>query len=423
MTAVIGILNKEGAAIAADSAVTVSNYRGEKILNSANKMIRLSEVAPIGVMICSNAYLMCTPWDLIIRWYRTKRGTLEFPTMRDYITDFVKFLEKSKFFCKEEQETNYMDHMLDNFFSQVENEATYLEYDDEMEPKNLDEVVESYRVAIDKRIQQYQKAGQCPRFRRYSFEKFASKYSEVVEKYFGLCYNDVLAEQIKGMALEGFYWFITHQEPEVGNCTALVFTGYGMADEYPSLVSVRVILGFDGHLAYYISPEDIKVISDEEPYGVMPFAQTDVMQNLINGMNPILTHSMFRHADDSFSSLRGNIGFEASIEYDVPQEIIDVMDEVSYDDILADFKKDVRKIIDGPRKSEIYDKIKDLSVEEMAKLADCMVSITAIKRHINFDQEGVGGLVDLATITKKDGFKWLNRKCWYDAPGTDGFNI
>ena len=55
MTAVIGILNKEGAAIAADSAVTVSNYRGEKILNSANKMIRLSEVAPIGVMICSNA--------------------------------------------------------------------------------------------------------------------------------------------------------------------------------------------------------------------------------------------------------------------------------------------------------------------------------------------------------------------------------
>ena len=197
MTAVIGILNKEGAAIAADSAVTVSNYRGEKILNSANKMIRLSEVAPIGVMICSNACLMCTPWDLIIRWYRTKRGTLEFPTMRDYITDFVKFLEKSEFFCKEEQETNYMDHMLDNFFSQVENEATYLEYDDEMEPKNLDEVVESYRVAVDKRIQQYQKAGQCPRFRRYSFEKFASKYSEVVEKYFGLRYNDVLAEQIK----------------------------------------------------------------------------------------------------------------------------------------------------------------------------------------------------------------------------------
>ena len=155
----------------------------------------------------------------------------------------------------------------------------------------------------------------------------------------------------------------------------------------------------------------------------MPFAQTDVMQNLINGMNPILNHSMFRHADDSFSSLRGNVGFEATIEYDIPQEIIDVMDEVSYDDILADFKKDVRKIIDGTRKSEIYDKIKELSVEEMAKLADCMVSITAIKRHINFDQEGVGGLVDLATITKQDGFKWLNRKCWYDAPGTDGFNI
>ena len=55
MTAVIGILNKEGAAIAADSAVTMTRGLKQKIAYSANKMLRLSNVQPIGVMIYSNA--------------------------------------------------------------------------------------------------------------------------------------------------------------------------------------------------------------------------------------------------------------------------------------------------------------------------------------------------------------------------------
>lgn len=47
MTAVVGILNKRGIAIAADSAVTMNRKRNEKIANSANKMLRLCSSTPI----------------------------------------------------------------------------------------------------------------------------------------------------------------------------------------------------------------------------------------------------------------------------------------------------------------------------------------------------------------------------------------
>ena len=30
------------------------------------------------------------------------------------------------------------------------------------------------------------------------------------------------------------------------------------------------------------------------------------------------------------------------------------------------------------------------------------------------EEEQVGGLIDLAIITKNDGFQWLNRKSWYE---------
>ena len=52
MTTVVGILNKKGVAIAADSAVTRTPVRGEsKYTKNGNKMIRLCEAVPISVML------------------------------------------------------------------------------------------------------------------------------------------------------------------------------------------------------------------------------------------------------------------------------------------------------------------------------------------------------------------------------------
>ena len=76
MTVVVGVLNKKGVAIAADSATTndmMNNATGEKekkVVNSGNKMLRLSDKMPIGVMIVGSAQLSGIPWDVLIRWYR-----------------------------------------------------------------------------------------------------------------------------------------------------------------------------------------------------------------------------------------------------------------------------------------------------------------------------------------------------------------
>lgn len=84
MTAVIGILNKPGAAIAADSAVTINGPNGRKILNSANKIFTLSKHYPVGVMIYNSAAFMTTPWEVIIKSYRKSLGSNEHNTVEEY---------------------------------------------------------------------------------------------------------------------------------------------------------------------------------------------------------------------------------------------------------------------------------------------------------------------------------------------------
>ncbi len=49
MTAIVGILNKQAVAVAADSAVTVGG--GTKIYNTANKIFNLSKGCPVGIAI------------------------------------------------------------------------------------------------------------------------------------------------------------------------------------------------------------------------------------------------------------------------------------------------------------------------------------------------------------------------------------
>ena len=56
MTVEIGILNKQGIALAADSAVTIGNR--QKFYNTANKLFALSKYNPVGIMVYSNSDFM-----------------------------------------------------------------------------------------------------------------------------------------------------------------------------------------------------------------------------------------------------------------------------------------------------------------------------------------------------------------------------
>ena len=54
MTAIVGIINRQGVAFAADSAATVTLSSTQKISNHANKIFELSRREPVGIALCGN---------------------------------------------------------------------------------------------------------------------------------------------------------------------------------------------------------------------------------------------------------------------------------------------------------------------------------------------------------------------------------
>ena len=88
MTAVAGILNKQGVAIAADSAVTVNGSNNRKVYNSANKIFTLSKFHPVGIAIYNSAQVMGIPWEILIKEYRKQIKDKSFAKLSDYKDDF-----------------------------------------------------------------------------------------------------------------------------------------------------------------------------------------------------------------------------------------------------------------------------------------------------------------------------------------------
>jgi hypothetical protein len=57
--------------------------------------------------------------------------------------------------------------------------------------------------------------------------------------------------------------------------------------------------------------------------------------------------------------------------------------------------------------------VSTLPKEELAELAGALVNITSLKRKFGMERETVGGPIDVAVISKGDGFIWINRKHYF----------
>lgn len=58
--------------------------------------------------------------------------------------------------------------------------------------------------------------------------------------------------------------------------------------------------------------------------------------------------------------------------------------------------------------------VTSLPKEEMAVIAESLVELTALRRRLDSKLQSVGGPIDVAIISKGDGFIWLKRKHYFD---------
>ena len=401
MSAGVVVMNKSAVALAADSAVTIGDHLA--VRNSADKLFPLSRVAPIGLIAYANAELMGVPVEVIVSEYRKHLGDRILPRFDLYVEDFRDFIENNCSYFKFE---SYEEYFVRSFLFEVVDlvnkriqECVYM---------NGKEDDDSIKCTINNVVNDFLEAKFEP-IDNYNFSKYAWN------KYF--CNFDI--EQLQKQP--GFKWFSDEQIQnlcgkacELLNTTyisdhhvGMALAGYGNDEIYPSLCKFDIDGIINGHLRLTYSRHNS--ISDDNPSLIIPLAQTDVIDTFLFGLDTQLLqnleHEIISNVLERFAGIDDSCFAQDKKDF-VGSTIFEAAK-----DVLAKIADNQRSEFMKFRRSIAF-----LSIEELGLLAESLINITSIRRMVVVDQNNatVGGPIDVAVVSKGDGFIWLKKKHYFN---------
>lgn len=401
MTAIVGVLNKHGVALAADSAVTFGNTH--KVVNTGNKVFALSKYHPVAVATYGRSAFMGTPWDIIIKLYRKKLGKRSFPKLNEYVDDFIKYLHDQQFFAELLTQHRYLRDNIQDFYNKVERQAK--ELPDYTEEKATSLVLGKLNDCLS--LNKSAAAILCPEFVDYTLAEFKSFASAEL--------NDVLStkpyitvDKYKELFIESYFYYL-RIVLETIDSTGLVFFGYGDTEIYPSLYPLTVSFGIENRLHYYLSPPTI-IQENGTVASVIPFAQVDVSQTIIRGINPSFYKVLSATFKDSLSGFANQI---AGIIKPINEAASDAILKLNLDAISDNFIQSAQGQFKEKYTDALLDTIILLDKEDMSNMAESFVSLTSLVRRMSPGEETVGGPVDVVFVSKGDGLIWMKRKHYF----------
>lgn len=413
MTAIVGIINKQGVAFAADSAATHTVSSTRKITNHANKIFELSKVYPIGVALCGSLAFQGVEWEDIIKMYRKSIGDKSLDTVDDYARDFWSYVRTSilsRFTKEQVQDSKYV---IQQFLNEAIHTAADILKKDGKEKgkasdKELIDAILSFVQMIDK---QYEGKDAAEDFKDYTYEDYmqysSSQFDELLKDLTNKkdCPEDFVAQFSKAL-----YKVVISDNHVYLTKSQLIFWGYGENELFPSYHAYSVSLAIDGRLKLTYDT-DWKV-SETKGSCVAPFAQTDVANTVVRGVDDTLRQQFYTQYNYSVSMIKEELlkGLEAA---GAPEELKKVVSDIDICKYQGLYKKSMDDYIDTNYVNKLLEMVASLGKEDLGDMAENLVRMTCLKRHITTDEETVGGPVDVAVITKGDGFVWLKRKHYF----------
>jgi hypothetical protein len=426
MTAEVAVMNKKAVALAADSAVS----SGDKIYNSANKLFALSKYEPVGVMIYNYAEFMGVPWETIIKVYREQKlGDQRFDTVQEYADHFLEYLRRENTVLF--PESHVKDHLSAHFMricygviSDIQKDilqTLYQAVSDEGEV-TIEERNSTISRVIANHYNEWKDKSSPLSITYRDIVETIPHYEEIATHVVDDVLEELVGSEDNTRKLKKICYFSAVKE--LHDHSGIVFAGFGACQAFPALVSYEVEAVFrqydeEGN----ITDSLLKCIDGEHAEAedaIVPFAQGDMVYRFTLGVDPSFEFSAKQYVERLFGHYA-----EAVIESVSEHPEIDLDTEI-LDELAGELreqgenrKDEFNERINKWKRTKFADPIMStlgkLPKDELAVMAETLVNLTSFKKRVSDEEETVGGPIDVAVISKGDGFIWMNRKHYFDA--------
>lgn len=407
MSAGVCIMNKNAVSLAADSAVTVGNRLA--IHNTANKIFALSEIAPVGAIIYFNGNLMNIPVEIILNLFKKKLGDTVFDSLEDYMKYFFHFLieEEALFNFKQNEKKLILDICSNvlkkiNILIQVKKNKLKRELSkDELKQDELKQIEEDCIKTIEKDILK-QKSQTENSIQQYIYDSYLNDIQKCIMEHITYADNE---------RIEAFASFLCLNFDKLlfrTGYTGIVFAGYGEQDIFPTMIHIHIVGVINNVVCYSVKGK--QYITEDNPSSIAPLAQEDVMHAFLFGINnnyiDYISKEIRKKIEKCINDMEDDL-FAQDAKCLIQTKLLD-----STNELIPNIAQTAQTYYFEP----IIQSITALPIPDLALLAESMINITSLRRKIALDGNTgtVGGPVDVAIITKYDGFVWIKRKHYFD---------
>ena len=390
MTSEILILTPSAVALAADSAVTIGN---RKTYNGVNKLFMLSNNPPMGIMTYNLSNFSNIPLETIIKEFRAEIKKEDLTTVIEFRDKFIEFLDE---LVKNELYVCSFEDRVMEFIAPLD-----------LNPIPVDEVTFVNIIRNIPNDWDYDIFGEDAELIIENLNRNNEKFINTIPNYDNFDNQDEILELFKK-----FFVYKEFLEPFTG----IVIAGFNKNRLFPSYVEFNINYLFDDKFTFN-EINDMDISGDQ--VHVRPLAQGDVIDTFLGNMDGNTRFKLIKYVENIYGNYTINlidaINNNPNLNDDEKQKFINEISkiEVANDSLNSSFV-DFLDQLKQDHADPILASISALPKDELSNLAESLIKITSIKRKVQSDLETVGGPIDVAIITRGDGFIWTKRKHYFD---------
>ncbi len=392
--------------LAADSATTVSKWtdgrREDRYFKGANKVFQLSNTHPIGLMIFDSADILSVPWELVVKSFRAHLADKSFNTVDDYAKELFSFLEASHdYFPIDIQQSAAVSAVFQIVVTWIH--VCTEDKSDEDRPKAIAEMFANVKSELDP---QDLPDSVSEADAKKIISDFDAEVSSQLERLLGELAIDIprnivdIAKSALGLALCKADTYLS--------TTGLVFAGFGDHEIYPASVQYNSY-GLLGGKSIY-KKIGAEAIDHNNAAWLSGFAQTSMIDTFKTGLSFDVYRSLLMAVDHCLTDFGQNV---------IANSGGDISKLANFDKLVADTTAEISdKVMDEARREHAFplrNVLRFLPVDEMAELAETLITLQSLKEKVTKPSETVGGPIDVAVITKHEGLVWIKRKHFFNS--------
>ncbi len=414
MTSEIAVMNQRGVALAADSAVTLIDGGVVVVRNDQRKLFNLANGLPLGVMFFGVADMMGHPWEHLIEHFQKKVRPGPLPHVRDYAAKFTGMLDNlEEFFPRERQKDDYK-RLLASVFRYVFHLAQYIRETGGAERARVSdaEILEESIEHIWRVYQQREDGSSRPDlacFPQGFAAVVARDYSGTVDELIAYGFSNFNLGQTAMRRLRDIAMYCVVKDLFLEDVTGLVFAGYGTDERYPVVVTYFLSAIVGGIVKRAEASAD--AIDGEMRSKIRIFADSEVTNAFIRGID----YGVERRFYGSLQlMMQGLVDHVVSAFPNADQSQREGVRKQFHGQILPQYLNTFHAMMeDYQQQAYINPVLRVLEIAarpELAETARDLVALNILKKRIMAQHQTVGGAIDVAIISREDGFKWWTKQ-------------